>query len=103
MIVQSVQSPHRLILLGWVFERVGDEQRFAPDGHHPRPADDTEVLSQRIQDQGEIVLDMPQGGIPDAGHMGEGGKTPMDSVRGPQQVSPPDGYYAGTSNGSAFK
>ena len=26
----------------------------------PRPTDDTEVLSQRIPDQGETVLEMPQ-------------------------------------------
>ena len=41
-----------------------------PTATSPRPADDTEVLSQRIPDQGETVLEMPQGEIPDAGHMG---------------------------------
>ena len=46
----------------------------------PRPADDSEVLSQRIPDQEETVLETPQGEIPDAGHMG--GKTPMDSDDG---------------------
>ena len=46
----------------------------------PRPADDTEVLSQRIPDQGEMVLETTQGEIPDVGNMG--GKTPMDSDDG---------------------
>ena len=35
------------------------------------------MLSQRIPDQGETVLETSQGEIPDAGHMGR--KTPMDS------------------------
>ena len=48
-----------------------------PTATTPRPADDTEVLSQRILDQGEIVMETPSGKIPIAGHMG--GKTPMDS------------------------
>ena len=48
-----------------------------PTATSPRPADDTEVLSQRIPDQGETVLETPQGEIPDARHMG--GKTPMDT------------------------
>lgn len=43
----------------------------------PRPTNDTEVLSQRIPDQGETVLETLQGQILDARHMG--GKTPMDS------------------------
>ena len=34
------------------------------------------MLSQRIPNQGETVLEMPQGEIPDAGHMG--GKIPID-------------------------
>ena len=41
-----------------------------PTATTPRPADDTEVLSQRIPDQGETVLETPQGEIPNAGHMG---------------------------------
>ena len=53
----------------------------------PRPADDTEVLSQRIPDQGEIVLETPPGEIPVAGHMG--GKTPMDSDNGGRSKSAP--------------
>ena len=51
-----------------------------PTASTPRPADDTEVLSQRIPDQGETVLETPQGEIPNIGHMG--GKTPMDFDNG---------------------
>ena len=48
-----------------------------PTATSPRPADDPEVFSQRIPDQGETILETPQGEIPDAGH--RGGKTPMDA------------------------
>ena len=51
-----------------------------PTATSPRPTDDVEVLSQRALNQGEIVLEAPQGDIPDAGHMG--GKTPMGSNDG---------------------
>ena len=51
-----------------------------PTATSPRPTDDTEVLSHRIPDQGEIVSETPQREIPDAGLMG--GKTPMDSDNG---------------------
>ena len=44
----------------------------------PRPADDTEVLSQRIPDQGAALLETPQGEIPDAGHTWR--KIPADCV-----------------------
>ena len=47
-----------------------------PTATSPRPADDPEVFSQRIPDQGETILETPQGEIPGAGLMG--GKTPMD-------------------------
>ena len=47
-----------------------------PTATTPRPADNTEVLSQRIPDQGETVLETAQGKIPDARHMG--GKIPID-------------------------
>ena len=51
-----------------------------PTATSPRPTDDIEVLSQRALNQGEIVLDVPQGDIPGAGRMG--GKTPMGSNHG---------------------
>ena len=47
-----------------------------PTATTPRPADDTEVLSQRLPEQGEATLETPQGEIPDAGHMGS--KIPTD-------------------------
>ena len=52
----------------------------------PRPTDDVEVLSQRALNQGEIVLEAPQGDIPDAGRMG--GKTPMGSNDGGSKFGP---------------
>ena len=42
----------------------------------PRPADDMEVLSQRLPEQGEVTLETPQGGIPGVGHTGY--KIPVD-------------------------
>ena len=56
-----------------------------PTATSPRPADDTEMLSQRIPEQGAMVLEMPQGKIPDAGHMG--GKIPMDYAGGSHSKS----------------
>ena len=41
-----------------------------PTATTPRPVDDTEVLSQRLPEQGEVTLEAPQGGIPDARHTG---------------------------------
>ena len=46
-----------------------------PTATSPRPTNDTEVLSQRIPEQDEMILETPQGEIPDAGLMG--GKTFM--------------------------
>ena len=51
-----------------------------PIASSPRTANDAEVLSHMIPNQGETVLEMPPGKIPIAGHMG--GKTPMDSDKG---------------------
>ena len=44
----------------------------------PRPADDTEVLSRRLPERGEVALETPEGGIPDVGHAGF--KIPADRV-----------------------
>ena len=46
-----------------------------PTATSPRPADDTEVLYQRLPEEG-ATLETPQGKIPDTGHMG--GKIPID-------------------------
>ena len=49
-----------------------------PTATTPQPADDMEVLSQRLLEQGEVALEAPQGGIPDIGHAGF--KIPADRV-----------------------
>ena len=49
-----------------------------PTATTPRPADDTEVLSQRLPEQGEVILETPQGEIPDTGHTGY--KIPADGA-----------------------
>ena len=57
-----------------------------PTASSPRPTDNFEVLSQRALNQGEIVLEAPQGDIPEAGRMG--GKTPMGSNDGGNKFGP---------------
>ena len=47
-----------------------------PTATSPRPADDTEVWSQMVPEQGEETLETSQGKIPDAEHMGR--KIPAD-------------------------
>ena len=47
-----------------------------PMATSPRPADNTEVLSQRFPEQGEVTLETTQGEIPDAGYAGR--KIPAD-------------------------
>ena len=49
-----------------------------PTATTPQPADDTEVLSRRLPERGEVDLEVPQGGIPDVGHAGF--KIPADRV-----------------------
>ena len=49
-----------------------------PTATTPHPADDTEVLSQRLPERGEVALEAPQGGIPEVGHAGF--KIPADRV-----------------------
>ena len=44
----------------------------------PQPVDDTEVLSRRLPERGEVTLETPQGGIPDVEHAGF--KIPADRV-----------------------
>ena len=38
-----------------------------PTATSPRPTDETEELSQRLPEMGEVALETPQGGIPDVG------------------------------------
>ena len=49
-----------------------------PTATSPRPADDMEVWSQRVPEQGEAALETPQGEIPDVGHTER--KIPSDYV-----------------------
>ena len=51
-----------------------------PTAISPRPADDMEVLSQRLPEMGEVALEVPQGGIPDVGLAGF--NIPTDRVDG---------------------
>ena len=57
-----------------------------PTASSPRPADDIEVMSQRIPGQGETVPEAPQGDILDAGRTR--GKTPMGSNARGSKSSP---------------
>ena len=49
-----------------------------PTATSPRPADDTEVLSQRLPKMGEVALEAPQCGASDVGLAGF--KIPVDRV-----------------------
>ena len=49
-----------------------------PMATSPRPADDTEVLSQRLPEMVEVALEAPQGGVQDVGLAGF--KIPADRV-----------------------
>ena len=49
-----------------------------PTATTPQPADDIEVLSQRLPEQGKVDLEAPLGGIPNIGHVGF--KIPADRV-----------------------
>ena len=77
MFMQPTQRPARRIV-----ERltglVGGE--LASDGFLPRPTDDTEVLSQQVPSREEVVLEAPQGDLPDSRRKGE--ETPQGSKSG---------------------
>ena len=53
-----------------------------PTASSPRPTDNVEVLSQGAPSRGEIVLEAPQGDLPDSRR--KGSKTPKGSKFGPQ-------------------
>ena len=75
MIVQSTQGRARRVV-----ERlpgfVGCE--FASDGYLPHPMDDAEVASQQVPSQEEVVLEAPQGDLPDSRR--EGDRTPKGTA-----------------------
>ena len=54
------------------------EMNSLPTATTPQPADDTEVLSRRLLERGEVTLETPHDGIPDVGHAGF--KIPADRV-----------------------
>ena len=49
-----------------------------PTATTPQPANDTEVLPQRLPEQGEVTLERPRDGVPVVGHAGF--KIPADHV-----------------------
>ena len=51
-----------------------------PTASSPRPTDDTEVLSQQVPSREEVVLEAPQGDLPDSRSKGD--KTPQGSKSG---------------------
>ena len=51
-----------------------------PTASSPRPRDDAEVLSQQVPSQEEVVLEAPQGDLPDSRIKGD--KTPQGSKSG---------------------
>ena len=59
-----------------------------PTASSPRDADDAVVESQKGPDQEEVVLEAPQGDLPDSGR--KGGKTPEGSKSGPVPDSVPE-------------
>ena len=54
----------------------------------PRPTDDTEVLSQQGPIQEEVVLEAPQGDLPDSRSKGD--ETPQGSKSGPRPNTAPE-------------
>src|SRR4051812_20393433 len=59
-----------------------------PTASSPRPTDNAEVLSQRVPNREEIVLEAPQGDLPDSRH--KGSKTPKGSKFGPRPNTAPE-------------
>ena len=58
-----------------------------PTATSRRPTDDAEVLSQQVPSQEEVVLEAPQGDLPDSRSKGD--KTPKGSKSGPGPDSTP--------------
>ena len=59
-----------------------------PTASSPLPADDAEVESQKGPNQEEVVLEAPQGDLPDT--MPKGGKAPEGSKSGPGPDTAPE-------------
>ena len=85
--MQSAQSSARRFVER-LPEFVGCEQRFTSDGLLPAPSDDAEVESQKGPNQEEVVLEAPQGDLPDSRLTG--GKAPEGSKSGPGPYTAPE-------------
>ena len=59
-----------------------------PTATSPRPTDDAEVLSQQVPSQEEVVLEAPQGDLPDSRR--EGDRTPKGSKSGFEPDTAPE-------------
>ena len=59
-----------------------------PTASSPRPTDDTEVLSQQVPSQEEVVLEAPQGDLPDSRSKGD--ETPQGSKSGSRPDTAPE-------------
>ena len=59
-----------------------------PTASSPRPTDDTEVLSQQVPIREEVVLEVPQGDLPDSRSKGD--KTPQGSKSGSRPDAAPE-------------
>ena len=59
-----------------------------PTASSPRPTDDAEVESQKGLNQEEVVLEAPQGDLPDSRRKGD--KTPKGSKSGPGPDATPE-------------
>ena len=85
MLMQPTQRPARRVV-----ERltglVGHE--LTSDGFLPRPMDDTEVLSQQVPIREEVVLEAPQGDLPDSRSKGD--ETPQGFKSGPRPNTAPE-------------
>ena len=59
-----------------------------PTATSPHPTDDAEVLPQKVPSQEEVVLEAPQGDLPDSRRKGD--KTPKGSESGLEPDTAPD-------------
>ena len=72
-----------------------------PTASSPHPTDDTEVLSQQVPSQEEVVLEAPQGDLPDSRRQGD--KTPKGSKSGPGPDSAPEPSVVPESSGRPLR
>ena len=68
-----------------------------PTASSPRPIDNVEVLSQGAPNRGEVVLEAPQGDLPDPGR--KGSRTHVGSRFGPQPNTAPESSVVSDSGG----